>query len=214
MPIELIEVPLCNGVKATCVGTDDHDIIWGTDGPDVIYAGDGNDIVQADEGPDIVCGGPGNDSIHGARGDDELFGDEGSDWLFGAKGKDTLWGGPGGFDVLWGGPGEDRLDGGSGIKDACLHQKDIGTADVETCEAIHLLEQAVKKAPADALVANKSAAKNAVICVIFFIIFSFETPCLPSRFCFQRRGLISRTNPHRLRQRQCKGHANICNLLR
>jgi Ca2+-binding RTX toxin-like protein len=137
LPIELIEVPLCNGVKATCVGTDDHDIIWGTDGPDVIYAGDGNDIVQADEGPDIVCGGPGNDSIHGARGDDELFGDEGSDWLFGAKGKDTLWGGPGDFDVLWGGPGEDRLDGGSGIKDACLHQKDIGRADVETCEAIH-----------------------------------------------------------------------------
>ena len=137
LPIELIEVPLCNGVKATCVGTDDHDIIWGTDGPDVIFVGAGNDIVQADEGADTVCGGPGNDALHGARGDDQLFGDDGSDWLFGAPGNDALWGGPGDFDVLWGGPGVDRLDGGPGAKDACLLQRDVGFVNKESCEAIH-----------------------------------------------------------------------------
>jgi Ca2+-binding RTX toxin-like protein len=137
LPQELIEIPLCNGLEATCVGTDGHDIIWGTDVSDVIYTGAGNDIVQADDGADTVCGGPGNDALHGARGSDELFGDEGSDWLFGARGNDTLWGGPGDFDVLWGGPGEDRLDGGPGVGDACLTQRDRGIANEDTCEAIY-----------------------------------------------------------------------------
>jgi Ca2+-binding RTX toxin-like protein len=137
LPIEMTEIPVCNGKKATCIGTDGHDIIWGTDSPDVIYAGAGNDIVQGDEGNDTICGGPGNDALHGARGDDEIFGDDGSDWLFGARGNDMLWGGPGDFDVLWAGPGEDQLDGGPGDKDACLQQRDGGLSNEESCEAIH-----------------------------------------------------------------------------
>ena len=137
LPIDLTEIPFCNGRKATCIGTDGHDIIWGTDGPDVIYAGAGNDVVQGDEGADTICGGSGNDALHGARGDDELLGNEGSDWLFGARGNDALWGGSGDFDVLWGGPGVDQLDGGPGTKDACLHQRDGGYSNEESCEAIH-----------------------------------------------------------------------------
>lgn len=137
LPVDLTEIPLCDGIQATCVGTDGHDIVWGTDGPDVIYTGAGNDIIQGDEGDDVLCGGPGNDSIHGARGDDALFGDDGSDWLFGAKGDDVIWGGTGDFDVLWGGPGDDQLDGGPGKQDACLAQRDLGYTNEETCEAIH-----------------------------------------------------------------------------
>lgn len=137
LPVDLIEIPLCDGIEATCVGTDGHDIVWGTDGPDVIYTGAGNDIIQGDEGDDVLCGGPGNDSLHGARGDDALFGDDGSDWLFGARGDDVIWGGAGDFDVLWGGPGHDQLDGGPGKQDACLAQRDLGYSNEETCEAIH-----------------------------------------------------------------------------
>ena len=136
LPVELTQVPLCDGKRATCVGTDGHDIVWGTDDADVIYLGAGNDIVQADDGDDTVCGGPGNDALHGAHGDDRLFGDDGSDWLFGATGHDALWGGAGDFDVLWGGPGVDMLDGGPGSKDVCLIQRDGGSTE-ESCEAIH-----------------------------------------------------------------------------
>ena len=137
LPEGLTEVPLCNGERATCVGTDGHDLIWGTDGSDVIVAGAGNDVIQGDSGNDVICGGEGNDAIHGARGEDSLFGEEGSDWLFGAMDDDILDGGPGDYDVLWGGPGYDKLDGGPGAYDICLKQRESGSANADTCETIY-----------------------------------------------------------------------------
>jgi Ca2+-binding RTX toxin-like protein len=137
LPEGLSEVPTCNGEKATCVGTDGHDLIWGTDASDVIVAGAGNDVIQGDSGHDTICGGEGNDAIHGARGEDTLFGEGGSDWLFGAMDDDTLYGGEGDFDVLWGGPGYDNLDGGPGAYDVCLKQRESGVANEETCETVH-----------------------------------------------------------------------------
>jgi hypothetical protein len=127
IPEGLAEVPMCQGKVATCVGTDDNDLIIGTDKDDVIVAGDGNDVVHADAGNDLVCGGPGDDSLFGARGDDTMYGEEGNDWLFGAKGVDILYGGPG-DDVLWGGPGIDELDGGDGDYDVCMLQREMGKA--------------------------------------------------------------------------------------
>ena len=135
--LEGASVPTCAGKPATCVGTDDHDLIIGTEGDDVIVGGAGNDVIHADAGNDIVCGGPGNDSLMGARGSDALYGEEGDDWLFGAPEADTLDGGPGDFDVLWGGPGFDHLDGGPGSNDVCLLQKELGEYDAEDCDTIY-----------------------------------------------------------------------------
>lgn len=137
IPDHLTEIPTCNGLVATCVGTDGHDLIWGTDGMDVIVAGDGNDVIQSDAGDDTICAGEGNDVVHGARGNDTIFGEGGSDTLFGAPGDDILDGGEGDFDVLWGGPGSDSLDGGPGDFDVCLGQREGAQANTDTCEAIH-----------------------------------------------------------------------------
>jgi hypothetical protein len=127
--------PTCNGLKATCVGTDGDDLLLGTDEADVIVALAGNDVVHGDEGNDTICGGPGNDSLFGARGKDTILGEEGDDFLFGAPDNDDLRGGPG-YDVLWGGPGFDKLSGGEGDHDVCLLQKEMGDADA-SCETIY-----------------------------------------------------------------------------
>lgn len=128
IPEDMFEIPSCQGLQATCVGTDSRDLIIGTEGDDIIVAGEGNDVVHADAGDDIVCGGPGDDSLFGARGDDSMFGEDGNDWIFGAIGEDLLDGGPGDFDVVWGGPGFDSLDGGPGESDICMLQREMGTA--------------------------------------------------------------------------------------
>jgi len=97
--------PTCNGLPATCMGTDGDDLLLGSEDPDVIVALAGNDVVHGDVGTDTICGGPGNDSLFGARDSDTILGEEGDDWIFGAPGDDDLRGGPG-YDVLWG--GQDR----------------------------------------------------------------------------------------------------------
>jgi hypothetical protein len=127
--------PTCNGLQATCVGTDKDDLILGTENRDVIVALAGNDVVHGDAENDTICGGPGNDSLMGAREDDTLLGEEGDDWLFGAPGADNIQGGPG-YDVAWGGPGADKLDGGEGDHDVCMLQKEMGEADA-SCETIY-----------------------------------------------------------------------------
>jgi hypothetical protein len=137
LPPGLSEVPLCHGEKATCVGTNGHDLILGSDKNDVIVAGPGNDVVHGDAADDILCGGPGNDSLMGARGVDRLFGGPGNDWLFGAPGDDELNGGEGDYDVLWGGPGYDNLDGGPGAYDVCLLQREMGDFDAEGCNTVY-----------------------------------------------------------------------------
>ena len=137
LPPGMTEVPQCHGKPATCVGTEDHDLILGSDQEDVIFAGPGNDVVHTDAGDDIACGGPGNDSLMGARGDDIMYGDSGDDWLFGAPGADIMFGGPGDHDVLWGGPGIDKLDGGPGSHDVCMLQRDMGVADKAGCNTVY-----------------------------------------------------------------------------
>ncbi len=130
-------IPECDGVPATCMGSDGHDLIIGSSGDDVIVGLAGNDVIHGDEGRDLICGGPGNDAIHGAKGDDRLFGGEGNDNLFGARGDDLLFGGPGDFDVLWGGPGYDRLDGGPGAYDLCMLQRQLGEVEAATCGTLY-----------------------------------------------------------------------------
>jgi hypothetical protein len=127
--------PTCNGLPATCVGTDGDDLILGSEVTDVIVALAGNDVVHGDVGTDTICGGPGNDSLFGAKDSDTMLGEEGDDWLFGAPGDDDLQGGPGN-DVLWGGPGQDKLVGGGGDRDVCMLQREMGTADA-SCETIY-----------------------------------------------------------------------------
>ena len=137
LPDGLKDIPLCAGVPATCIGTDDADLILGTDEPDVIVAGAGNDVVHGDADDDVICGGSGNDSLMGARGVDRLFGEAGNDWLFGAPGDDELNGGEGDFDVLWGGPGFDNLNGGPGKFDVCLLQREMGDFDKDGCNTVY-----------------------------------------------------------------------------
>ncbi|MEJ2310469.1 MAG: calcium-binding protein [Gammaproteobacteria bacterium] len=130
-------IPTCQGIVATCVGTEGNELIWGSDDDDIIVALGGDDVIHADAGDDLVCAGPGNDAVHGGLGADTIYGEEGVDWLFGAKGNDSLFGGPGDGDVLWGGPDTDFLDGGDGTGDFCLQQRDLARVKEDTCELVY-----------------------------------------------------------------------------
>ena len=112
----------CNGVQATCRGTNGADIITGTNGDDIIMGSKGSDLIKAGQGNDIVCGNQGDDDLRGqggedilkgGRGDDTLSGGGNKDDLQGGNGNDTLSGG-GGKDVLQGNNGKDMLDGDQG----------------------------------------------------------------------------------------------------
>lgn len=107
------QVPTCNGLTATIIGTDGADLLRGTAGDDVIDAGAGNDTVQGRGGNDTICGGPGDDLLIGGRGDDHLDGGMDADQLRGEAGNDTLRGGEG-RDVAIGGRGNDVIDTGDG----------------------------------------------------------------------------------------------------
>jgi len=130
-------LPTCDGLVATCIGTNGHDLLLGTDKDDVMMGLDGNDTIHGDAGSDVICAGPGNDSVLGAKGADVIFGEEGDDFLFGAVEADILDGGPGDFDVLWGGPGYDQLDGGPGDFDMCMLQREMGDYDPEGCNTVY-----------------------------------------------------------------------------
>jgi Ca2+-binding RTX toxin-like protein len=110
-------VPMCDGHRATIVGTDGNDLIHGTDKADVIWGGPGNDTIYGGLGNDIICGGPGNDLIHGGRGNDWLEGGGGTDRVFGDLGDDHVGGGPGDHDEVSGGLGIDTVNGGAGNED-------------------------------------------------------------------------------------------------
>src|ERR1700761_2752828 len=70
--------PMCDGHRATIVGTDGNDVIHGTDGPDVIWGGPGDDKIYGGLGNDIICGGSGGDPIPGGRGNEWNAGDAGA----------------------------------------------------------------------------------------------------------------------------------------
>jgi Ca2+-binding RTX toxin-like protein len=144
----------CNGLVATIVGTDGHDVLLGTEGDDVIAGLGGNDTIDGLEGDDVICGGPGHDVLLGGAahdvllggpGNDTLSGGEGNDILLGGPGNDTLSGGPGidllfgeegndtlegeeDTDVLLGGPGNDTCTGGSGEQDFADECEVVDTA--------------------------------------------------------------------------------------
>ncbi len=50
--------PTCNGLPATIVGNEQHDVLYGTQGDDVIVAGGGNDTIYTFDGNDTICAGP------------------------------------------------------------------------------------------------------------------------------------------------------------
>ncbi len=109
--------PMCDGHRATIVGTDGGDVIQGTDKADVIWGGPGDDTIYGGLGNDIICGGAGDDLIHGGRGNDFLFGDAGTDRVFGDLGDDHVSGGGGDRDEVSGGLGIDTVSGGPGNED-------------------------------------------------------------------------------------------------
>jgi Ca2+-binding RTX toxin-like protein len=109
--------PMCDGRRATIVGTSGDDVINGTEKADVIWAGPGDDTVYGGLGNDIICGGSGDDLIHGGRGNDWLEGGAGTDRVFGDLGDDHVGGGPGDRDEVSGGLGIDTVNGGSGNED-------------------------------------------------------------------------------------------------
>ena len=135
-PVNAQELPTCNGLEATIVGTEGFDRIYGTPeddvivslgGRDVIRAGEGNDTICSGDGRDKVFGGPGddwisggsaNDRLIGQQGDDTLRGEGGRDYLKGSTGSDTIFGGGGNDQLIDGGPGPDFLDAGRGV-DRC-----------------------------------------------------------------------------------------------
>ncbi len=103
------EVPNCDGLPATIVGTTGPDVIVGTPGPDVIHAMTGDDRVNGGAGDDVICGGVGNDVLQGQGDDDRLFGDPGDDVMDGGEGGCCFVPTNTGDDVLEGGVGADIL---------------------------------------------------------------------------------------------------------
>jgi RTX calcium-binding nonapeptide repeat (4 copies) len=101
---------ICQGKRATIVGTARADKLKGTRKADVIAAGGGNDKVSARGGADRVCGGKGRDRLNGGPGADRLAGQQGTDRLTGGGGRDRLNGGPK-RDRCAGGSGRDRARG-------------------------------------------------------------------------------------------------------
>ena len=81
--------PLCNGLEATIVGSENNDKLRGTSGNDVIVGLGGNDRIYGRGGNDTICGGEGNDKIHGNSGNDILIGGFGLDKIYGGYGVDT-----------------------------------------------------------------------------------------------------------------------------
>ena len=124
---------MCNGRRATIVGTAGNDTIKGTVYDDVITGRAGDDVINGAGGNDVVCGGNGNDTLNGGPGRNILRGGNGNDTVNGGDSRDRLYGGPG-DDALNGGNGVDKLHGGTG-NDICDGQG--GTdAHLGGCETV------------------------------------------------------------------------------
>jgi Ca2+-binding RTX toxin-like protein len=95
---------MCQGHRATIVGTHGNDVIVGTSHADVIAALSGNDVVHGEGGNDIICGNDGADVLWGGAGNDQLFGGR-DDVFYGVHGRESHG------DLLVGGLGDDRLVG-------------------------------------------------------------------------------------------------------
>ena len=107
------DVPTCNGLEATIIGTEGRDNLRGTPGDDVIVGLGGPDRIVGLGGNDTICGGEGRDRIRGNNGKDTIFGEGGRDRIHGGGGADTIRG-MGGNDRLDGGNGDDWIRGNRG----------------------------------------------------------------------------------------------------
>jgi Ca2+-binding RTX toxin-like protein len=93
---------LCDGHRATIVGTRGDDVLVGTRGDDVIAGLTGSDSIEGRGGNDRLCGGYGADQLRGGPGSDRVLG--GPDRVaFDDEGSASIG------DTLRGGPGHDRL---------------------------------------------------------------------------------------------------------
>src|SRR4051794_38960254 len=93
---------VCDGHRATLVGTRGDDVLTGTRGDDVIAGLTGSDSIDGRGGNDRICGGYGADRLRGGPGRDRVFG--GPDRVaFDDEGSASIG------DTLRGGPGRDRL---------------------------------------------------------------------------------------------------------
>lgn len=101
--------PMCQGLRATIVGTAGADELVGTPGRDVIAGLGGDDVLRGRGGSDVLCGGAGDDRVHG--GADRRWHDQ----------FQTIATG----DRLDGGPGDDLLDPGPTITGAELVEPDL-----------------------------------------------------------------------------------------
>ena len=115
--------PMCDGKRATIVGTSKSERLVGTKRADVIVARGGNDKILGRGGADRICAGGGSDIVKAGGGDDRVFagrgrdtvyGEGGSDRIFGGGGNDTLLHGGDHADVVKGEAGNDKVDGGNG----------------------------------------------------------------------------------------------------
>ncbi|MBK5231495.1 MAG: hypothetical protein JJE13_00740 [Thermoleophilia bacterium] len=102
------EVPKCNGVPATFVGTEGPDKLATYGGVVVTLAGD--DVIKSRYSD--VCSGDGDDQIT-SKQDGELHGGPGNDVVDAPNGSEDISGGPG-DDAITGGPTDDLIIGGSG----------------------------------------------------------------------------------------------------
>lgn len=130
-----VGTPVCGGLPATRVGTEDPDVIDGTEASDVIVGLGGADQIDGKGGNDRICGGAGKDTIHGGPGDDDLFGDAGADTIYGDAGDDLVSGGAG-KDTLGGGADDDVVKGGAGT-DTC--SGGLGFDAAKRCESVTLV---------------------------------------------------------------------------
>jgi Ca2+-binding RTX toxin-like protein len=84
------DMPRCNGVRATIVGTSGEDEIRATSGRDVVQALAGKDRVWGLGGDDLLCGGRGGDRLYGGPRDDKAIGGLGADRVRGGGGDDFV----------------------------------------------------------------------------------------------------------------------------
>jgi Ca2+-binding RTX toxin-like protein len=87
------KAPLCQGHRATIVGTHRDDRLVGTRGPDVIVGLGGDDRIFAKGGGDWICGSAGYDRISPGGGDDHVEGGHGGDTVYYSAGDDVIDGG-------------------------------------------------------------------------------------------------------------------------
>jgi Ca2+-binding RTX toxin-like protein len=101
------DVVLCEGHRATIVGTDGRDHLRGTAGPDVIAGLKGRDVIDGGGGDDLICGGRGQDILAGSAGNDVIHGNLGLDHLSGDGGDDEIFSDKGEGTILRAEPGDD-----------------------------------------------------------------------------------------------------------